>query len=146
MFCPSKIKNYIITRLDSNFVNAPCKRVTSVLQKRKHHYINALPFSRALLRIITIIMLNSHGDPIRNLFYISQLNKQNRWNILPFLLCVLILMESQKKYGFSVANRNSTTKANSFEFALSGIKDVQLFQNIHNNCNTLCQVPVILHL
>ena len=36
MFCPSQRKNYIITGLDRNFFNAPCKRVTSSLQKRKH--------------------------------------------------------------------------------------------------------------
>ena len=38
MFCPSHIKNYIITGLVSNFVYAaPCERVTSSLQKRNHH-------------------------------------------------------------------------------------------------------------
>ena len=33
----AQIKNYIITGLVSNFFNAPCKRVASFLQKRKHH-------------------------------------------------------------------------------------------------------------
>ena len=37
VFCPYQIKNYIITELVSNFFIAPCKRVTSSLQKRKHH-------------------------------------------------------------------------------------------------------------
>ena len=37
MLCPSQIKNDIITGLVSNFFNAPCKRVTSSLQKRNHH-------------------------------------------------------------------------------------------------------------
>ena len=37
MFCPSQIKNYIITGLVSNFFKAPCNRVTSSLQKRNHH-------------------------------------------------------------------------------------------------------------
>ena len=38
VFCP-QIKNDIITGLVSNFFNAPCKRVKSSLQKRKHHSI-----------------------------------------------------------------------------------------------------------
>ena len=37
VFCLSQIKNYIITGLVWNFLNAPCKRVTFSLQKRKHH-------------------------------------------------------------------------------------------------------------
>ena len=37
-FCPTQIKSYIITGLVSNFFNAPCKRMTSSLQKRKHHW------------------------------------------------------------------------------------------------------------
>ena len=37
MFCPSQIKNYIITGLVSNFFNASCNRVTSSLQKRNQH-------------------------------------------------------------------------------------------------------------
>ena len=36
MFCPSERKNCIITGLVSKFFHAPCKRVTSSLQKRKH--------------------------------------------------------------------------------------------------------------
>ena len=36
MFCPSQIKDYIITGLVSNFFNTPCKRVTSSFQNRKH--------------------------------------------------------------------------------------------------------------
>ena len=37
MFCPSQIKNYILTGLVSNFFYAPCNRVTFSLQKRNHH-------------------------------------------------------------------------------------------------------------
>ena len=37
MFYPSQIKDYIVTGLVSNFFNAHCKKVTSSLQKRKHH-------------------------------------------------------------------------------------------------------------
>ena len=37
MFCPSQIKDYIITGLVSNFFYAPCNRVTFSLQKRNHH-------------------------------------------------------------------------------------------------------------
>ena len=37
MLCSSQRKNCIITGLISDFFNAPCKRVTSSLQKRKHH-------------------------------------------------------------------------------------------------------------
>ena len=45
MFCLSQIKNYIITGLVSNFFYAPCKRVTSSLQKRNHHkWISDLGF------------------------------------------------------------------------------------------------------
>ena len=41
MFCPSHIKNYIITGLVSNFFNVPCNRVTFSLQKRNHHKTTA---------------------------------------------------------------------------------------------------------
>ena len=40
MFCPSQIKNYIITGLVSNFFNASSKRVKSSMQKRKHHKLS----------------------------------------------------------------------------------------------------------
>ena len=39
VFCLSQIKNYIIIGLVRNFFNAPCKRVTFSLQKRKHYKI-----------------------------------------------------------------------------------------------------------
>ena len=60
VFCASQIKNYIITGLVSNFFNAPCKRMTFSLQKRKHHYsirflisniLNYLPFCQKRTQI-----------------------------------------------------------------------------------------------
>ena len=55
VFCPSQIKNSIITGRVSNFFNALCNRVTSSLQKRKHHKssLNCRIGSKSVISLMT---------------------------------------------------------------------------------------------
>ena len=75
---PSQIKKYIITGLVSTFFNAPCKRVTSSLQKRKHH--KWFP-----VMIWLLIILKYRHRFYKCLTYEWRVYYQAQWNTLNIL-------------------------------------------------------------
>ena len=82
VFCPSQIKNYIITRLVSNFFNASCKRVKSSMQKRKHHK-------------------STHGDVT---------NKSTSWMVYKYTGCEVTLKRACYNYNYETTTKMEEAK------------------------------------